>query len=56
MFDFVDNQIVRIILEITMSTFTGISDFLGGIQYTKKYNSISNIKNSKIENIKQENK
>lgn len=56
MFDFVDNQVIRIILEIVMSIFTGVLGFLGGIQYTKKCNSIDNIKNSKIRDIRQENK
>lgn len=56
MFDFVDNQIMRIILELGMAIFTGIIGFLGGIKYTKKQNKIGDISNSKIENIKQENK
>lgn len=56
MFDFVDNQIIRIILELGMAIFTGILGFLGGIKYTKKQNKIGNISNSKIDNIKQENK
>ena len=55
MFDFVDNQIIRIILELGMAIFTGILGFLGGIKYTKKQNKIGNISNSKIDNIKQEN-
>ena len=56
MFDFIDNQVIRIILEISMSIFTAILGFLGGMQYTKKCNSIGKIKNSKIRDIKQENK
>lgn len=55
MFDFVDNQIIRIILELGMAIFTGILGFLGGIKYTKKQNEIGDISNSKIDNIKQEN-
>lgn len=55
MFDFVDNQIIRIILELGMAIFTGILGFLGGIKYTKNQNKIGNISNSKIDNIKQEN-
>ncbi len=55
MFDFVDNQIIRIILELGTAIFTGILGFLGGIKYTKKQNKIGNISNSKIDNIKQEN-
>ena len=51
MFDFVDNQIMRIILELVMAIFTGIIGFLGGIKYTKKQNKIGDISNSKIENI-----
>lgn len=56
MFDFIDNQAIRIILEISMSIFTGILGFIGGVQYTKKINKIGNIKNSKIRDINQENK
>lgn len=56
MFDFVDNPMIRIVLEIGMAIFTGILGFLGGINYTKKQNRIGNISNSNIENIKQENK
>lgn len=56
MFDFVDNQVVRIVLEFTFSIITGILGFISGIQYTKKQNKIGNIKNSKIRDIKQENK
>lgn len=54
MFDFVDNQIVRIILEVGMAIFTGILGFLGGIKYTNRKNKIGNISNSNIGNIKQE--
>lgn len=54
MFDFVDNQIVRIILELGMAIFTGILGFLGGIKYTDKKNKMGNISNSNIGNIKQE--
>jgi hypothetical protein len=54
MFDFVDNQIVRIILELGMAIFTGILGFLGGIKYTNKKNKMGNISNSNIGNIKQE--
>lgn len=56
MFDFVSNQVLRIILEIGMAIFTGILGFLGGIEYNKKTNKIGNISNSNIRNIKQENK
>ena len=56
MFDFVDNQVIRIILELGLAIFTEILGFLGGIQYTKKINNIGNISNSKIGDIKQENK
>ena len=56
MFDFVDNQIIRIVLEIIMALFTGILGFLGGIKYTKKQNNIGNIKGSIINKINQENK
>ena len=56
MFDFIDNQITRIILELGMAILTGILGFLGGIEYTKKINKIGNISDSKIRNIKQENK
>ena len=32
MFDFVDNQVIRIILEVGMAIFTGVLGFLGGIK------------------------
>lgn len=54
MFDFVDNQIMKILLEVVMALFTGILGFLGGMKYTNKKNKIGNISNSNIENIKQE--
>lgn len=54
MFDFVDNQVIRIILEVGMAIFTGALGFLGGIKYTNKKNKIRNISNSNIGNIKQE--
>ncbi len=56
MFDFIDNQTIRTILEITIAIFTGILGFIGGVQYTKKTNKISNIKDSTIRDINQENK
>lgn len=56
MFDFVDNQVLRIILELGLAIFTAILGFLGGMNYSKKTNKINNISNSKIENINQENK
>ena len=56
MFDFVENQTLRIILEISMAVFTGILGFLGGVKYTKKQNKIGNIKNSNLNVIQQENK
>ncbi len=56
MFDFIDNQMVRIVLELGLAIFTTILGFLGGIEYTKKINKIGNISDSKIRNIKQENK
>lgn len=54
MFDFVDNQIIRILLEVVMALFTGILGFLGGIKYTNKKNKLGNISNSNIGSIKQE--
>lgn len=54
MFDFVDNQIIRILLEVVMALFTGILGFLGGIKYTNKKNNMRNILNSNIRTIKQE--
>lgn len=56
MFDFVDNQVIRIILELGLAIFTAVLGFLGGIHYTKKTNNIGDISNSHIGNIKQENK
>lgn len=56
MFDFVDNQVLRIILELGLALFTAILGFLGGINYSKKTNKIGNISDSTIGNIKQENK
>lgn len=56
MFDFVDNQVVRIILEIAMEIITGIFGFLGGVQYSKKKNIIKNVNNSNINQINQVNK
>lgn len=56
MFDFIDNQVIRIILELGLAIFTAILGFLGGMHYTKKSNSIGKISNSKIRDIKQENK
>ena len=54
MFDFIDNQVFRIILEISMAIFTGILGFLGGMKYTKKQNKIGNINNSNQNYIHQE--
>ena len=56
LFYFVESQILRIVLEISMAIFTGILGFLGGIKYTKKQNKIGNIKNSNQNIIEQENK
>lgn len=56
MFEFVDNQIIRIILEVGLAMFTGILGFFGGIAYNKKQNIIGDIKNSTIRDINQENK
>lgn len=56
MFDFVENQIIRIVLEV----FALIVSFLGGIKYEKhirkKQNKIGNINHSNINSISQENK
>lgn len=54
MFDFIDNQILRIILEIAMALVSGILGFLGGMKYTSKKNKIGNITNSNVREIKQE--
>ena len=54
MFDFVDNQVIRIILEVGMAILTGVLGFFGGIKYANKKNKIGKISNSNIENIKQE--
>ena len=56
MFDFVDNQVIRIILELGLAIFTAVLGFLGGMHYTKKTNNIGDISSSNIGNIKQENK
>ena len=56
MFEFVDNQFLRIILEITAILISGLFGFLGGIKYSKKINKIGSIKNSLINSINQENK
>ena len=54
MFDFVDNQIIRILLEVIMALFTGVLGFFGGMKYTNKKNKIGNILNSDIGSIKEE--
>lgn len=56
MFDFVDNQSLRIILELVAILISGIFGFLGGMKYSKKSNRIGNIKNSTIKDINQRNK
>lgn len=56
MFEFVDNQVVRIILEIVMALFTGIIGFFSGINYSNKKNNIKTIKNSIVNGISQVNK
>lgn len=56
MFDYIDNTIVRTILEVASYLVTAILGFFGGISYSKKVNRIGNINNSNIESIKQENK
>lgn len=56
MFDFVNNQGIRIILELGFAIFTAVLGFLGGIHYTQKINQVGDISNSKIRDINQENK
>ena len=56
MFEFIDNQLIRIIVELGFSILTAILGFLGGIKYEKNVNKIGNIDKSTIGDIKQENK
>lgn len=56
MFDFVDNQVIKIMLELIVWIISTILGFLGGVNYTKKTNNIGNIYSSNIGDIKQENK
>ncbi len=56
MFEFIDNQLIRTIVELGFAILTAILGFLGGIKYEKNVNKIGNINNSSIRDIKQENK
>ncbi len=56
MFDFVNNQVIKIILELAMAIISAILGFLGGVNYTKKINKVGNIYGSIVGDIKQENK
>ncbi|MBR2247779.1 MAG: hypothetical protein IKG58_03280 [Bacilli bacterium] len=55
MFDFIDNNIIKILVEIFMDIFMIILGFFSGIKYSKRNNRIGNIKRSDNNIINQEN-
>ena len=56
MFDFVDNQVLRIILELVVWLIGLVIGFFSGIKYSNKKNKVGNISNSNIGILNQGNK
>jgi len=53
MFDFIDNQNIRIIVEISIYVLTSILSFLGGCSYANKRNKVGVLNKSNKNTISQ---
>lgn len=60
MMEFIDNQTVRVVVEIIILILSTVFGFLGGCTYTKnktnKSNEIRDINSSKVDSISQKNR